>query len=125
MDVNYKKAIKWYEKAAEQGDAGGQFNLGGMYYHGHGADVNYKKAIEWWEKAAEQGHAHAQFNLGCMYNNGVGVDQSDSMAMRWYAKADAQGEEQAQVAIRKLVSKRRGSPAATSSSSGAKKWEGK
>ena len=32
VDVNYKKAIKWYEKAAEQGDADAQYNLGLMYY---------------------------------------------------------------------------------------------
>jgi TPR repeat protein len=80
-----------------------------MYYHGHGVDVNYKKAREWYEKAAEQGRAEAQYNLGVMYYHGKGVDQSDSMAMRWYAKADAQGFEGAQVAIRELVSKRRGS----------------
>ena len=55
MDVNYKKAIEWYEKAAEQGDAEAQYNLGVMYENGQGVDVNYKKAIEWYEKAAEQG----------------------------------------------------------------------
>ena len=80
-----------------------------MYEGGLGVDVNYKKAIEWFEKAAMQGDADAQCNLGVMYENGHGVDQSDSMAMRWYAKADAQGDERAQVAIRELVSKRRGS----------------
>jgi hypothetical protein len=46
VDVNYKKAIEWYEKAAEQGDAGAQYNLGVMYRNGDGVDVNYKKAIE-------------------------------------------------------------------------------
>ena len=97
-----------------------------MYERGQGVDVNYKKAIEWWETAAEQGHAHAQCNLGVMYENGDGVDQSDSMAMRWYAKADAQGDERAQVAIRDLVSKRRGSshgPSARSGGGGAKSKE--
>ena len=29
--MNYKKAIEWYEKAAEQGHAEAQFNLGLMY----------------------------------------------------------------------------------------------
>ena len=55
VDVNYKKAIEWYEKAAEQGDAQAQYNLGSMYYNGQGVDVNYKKAFEWFEKAAKQG----------------------------------------------------------------------
>ena len=43
VDVNYKKAIEWYEKAAEQGHAYAQYNLGNMYRNGHGVDVNYKK----------------------------------------------------------------------------------
>ena len=49
--MNYKKAIEWYEKAAEQGHADAQYNLGGIY--GQGVDVNYKKAMVY-EKAAEQ-----------------------------------------------------------------------
>ena len=43
VDVNHKKAIVWFEKAAEQGDAHAQYDVGGMYYHGLGVDVNYKK----------------------------------------------------------------------------------
>ena len=54
VDVNFKKAIEWYEKAAEQGHAHAQNNLAHMSHNGQGVDVNYKKAIEWYEKAAEQ-----------------------------------------------------------------------
>jgi TPR repeat protein len=68
--MNYKKASKWYKKAAKQGHAEAQYNLGIMYYNGRGVDVNYKKAIEWYEKAAEQGLLNAQSNLGVMYQNG-------------------------------------------------------
>ena len=68
MDVNYKKAIEWYEKAAEQGHAEAQYNLGNMYHQGDGVDVNYKKAIELYKKAAKQGDAMAQYNLGIMYH---------------------------------------------------------
>ena len=107
MDVNYKKAIEWYEKAAEQGNAAAQNNLGLIYTHGNGVDVNYQKAIEWYEKAAEQGNAQAEFNLGSIYQHGHGVDQSDSMAMRWYAKADSQGHEGAKAEMRAIVISRR------------------
>ena len=65
VDVDYKKAIEWYKKAAEQGLASAQFNLGNMYYHGQGVDMNYKKAIEWYEKAAKQGHAKAIIWVSC------------------------------------------------------------
>ena len=57
VDVNYKKAIEWYEKAAEQGTQRLSIIWVSCTDHGHGVDVNYKKAIEWYEKAAEQGHA--------------------------------------------------------------------
>jgi len=33
---DYKEAVKWYLKAAEQGYALAQFNLGNMYYNGDG-----------------------------------------------------------------------------------------
>ena len=64
---SYEKAMEWYAKAAKQGHARAQFNLGVMYENGHGVKQSYKKAMEWYAKAAKQGHAGAQFNLGVMY----------------------------------------------------------
>ena len=46
VDVNYKKAIEWYEKAAKQGDADAQSNLGDIYTPGAADDVNWQKAGE-------------------------------------------------------------------------------
>ncbi len=42
---DYKKAVEWYTKAAEQGDAYGQCNLGTMYLFGNGVTKDYKKAV--------------------------------------------------------------------------------
>src|SRR5690606_40942624 len=64
---DYKKAVEWYQKAAEKGNADAQFNLGVMYKNGNGVAKDYKKAVEWYQKAAEKGNANAQFNLGVMY----------------------------------------------------------
>ena len=52
--------MKWYTKAAEQGHASAQYNLGVMYDTGKGALQDYKEAVKWYTKAAEQGHANAQ-----------------------------------------------------------------
>ena len=49
---NYKQAIDWFTKAAEQGDAGAQFNLGNMYGKGEGVSQDTKQAIVWFTKAA-------------------------------------------------------------------------
>ncbi|WP_230988311.1 tetratricopeptide repeat protein [Bathymodiolus japonicus methanotrophic gill symbiont] len=59
-----KEAFKWFRKAAEQGHAGAQDNLGMMYAIGKGVVQDDKEAFKWFRKAAEQGHASAQDNLG-------------------------------------------------------------
>ena len=54
---NKGEAIKWYRKAAEQGDPDAQFHLGLCYDEGCGVPENKAEAIKWFQKAAEQGHA--------------------------------------------------------------------
>ena len=51
---DYKTAIKFYTKAAEQGSARAQFNLGMMYYKGQGLSQDYTRANMWWNIAALQ-----------------------------------------------------------------------
>ena len=91
-----KFTVEWYQKAAQQGDAEAQFNLGVMYKNGDGVTQDYEKAVEWYQKAADQGYASAQFNLGVMYKNGDGVTQDYEKAVEWYQKAAQQGDAQAQ-----------------------------
>ena len=64
--------MSWWRKAAEQGYAGAQYNLGLMYYHGKGVSQDYEEAASWVRKAADQGDAAAQNNLGSMYREGKG-----------------------------------------------------
>ena len=52
--------MKWYRKAAEQGNRDAQFYLGIMYYLGHGVPPDYNEAVKWYRKAAEQGCGGAQ-----------------------------------------------------------------
>ena len=82
----------WYRRAADQGDARAQHNLGYMYEYGLGIPQDYVEAVRWYRKAAEQGLADAQFNLGTMYDNGRGLPQDYSEAARWYRKAAEQGD---------------------------------
>jgi len=60
---DYSKALYWFKKAAERGNAGGENNLGVMYGEGLGVPQDYSKAIYWTKKAAEQGYAQAKANL--------------------------------------------------------------
>ncbi|EET45191.1 Sel1 repeat protein [Neisseria sicca ATCC 29256] len=50
-----KQAVYWYRKAAEQGNAKAQYNLGLMYANGKGARQNLVIAKEWFGKACDNG----------------------------------------------------------------------
>jgi TPR repeat protein len=52
---DYKEAVKWYRKAAEQGNAAGQYNLGLMYRIGRGVPKDYVAAYAWYRLAAYSG----------------------------------------------------------------------
>ena len=71
--LDYTKALMWYQKAADQGYAPAQYNMGFMYEQGHGVAQDYAKAVEWYRKAAENNDAAAQYSLGLMYEQGTGV----------------------------------------------------
>ena len=93
---NYLAALEWYRKAAEQGYADAQNNLGLMYVNGYGMERNYRQAVEWFRKAAEQGHALGQNNLGWVYETGRGVERDLLRASEWYRRAAEQGHADAQ-----------------------------
>ena len=78
-----KEAVKWYRKAAEQGDVDAQLALGDMYSDGRGVEKDFKGAAKWYRKAAEQGYASAQWLLGIMYSKGEGVPENDVAALAW------------------------------------------
>ena len=63
VSQDYSEAVKWYRKAAEQGDAEAQNNLGQMYRNGYGVSKDYSEAIKWYRKAARQGNETAKKNL--------------------------------------------------------------
>ncbi|MFI3220880.1 MAG: tetratricopeptide repeat protein [Methylococcales bacterium] len=100
---DYQKAVEWYRKAAEQGYAAGQCNLGFMYTHGYGVPKDYQQAADWYRKAAEQGNADGQNNLALMYENGYGVAKDSQKAVEWYGKAVEQGHYGAQQALKSLL----------------------
>jgi acyl carrier protein len=93
---NYTEAAKWYRKAAEQGDATAQCQLGSLYQEGMGVSKDYNEALKWYRKAAAQGFATAQYETGNMYNFGTGVPTDRVEAFKWYKKAAEQGLKEAQ-----------------------------
>jgi len=67
-----KKAVKYFEKAAELGHAKAQLELGFLYDTGiDGGKPDLSKAAMWYTKSAEQDNPNAQYNIGDMYLYGM------------------------------------------------------
>ncbi|OJW69364.1 MAG: hypothetical protein BGO68_02880 [Candidatus Amoebophilus sp. 36-38] len=104
---NYQKAIKWYQRAADQEFVAAQSRLGVIYQNepivkglvvklgSLIVKVDYqdalKEAFKWNWKAAEQGNVNSQYNLGWMYGNAKGVTRNYQEAIKWHQKAADQG----------------------------------
>ena len=67
ISQDYAETLKWLRKAAYQGDANAQNNIGDMYETGKGVELNNTKAAEWYLKAANQEIAAAQLGKARLY----------------------------------------------------------
>ena len=74
---NSEEALKWYQRAAEQGNLNAQRELARVYQTGMlpgtllKIEKNEKEAPFWCRKAAEQGDVDSQCNLGAMIARGT------------------------------------------------------
>jgi TPR repeat protein len=85
-----KEAVAWYRKAAEQGDAAGQFGLGMAYLAGEGVPRDPGAALAWIRRAAEQNHQNAVEAMADAYRDGgFGLTPDATQAARWAARAAA------------------------------------
>ena len=111
------EAMKWYNKAADQGHAGAQKKMktGELLRSAQngGAPEKYKlaqayetgsddmrkdpeEAAKWYRMAAELGHAEAQCRLAQALETGTGIKRDTTEAAEWYRKAADQGHAGAQ-----------------------------
>jgi len=107
---NFGAAVAQFRRAAEQGYAPAQTNLGAMYAFGQGIPKDDAQAVAWFRKAADQGNAGAQADLGQMYRDGRGVPQDERQAVVWYGKAAEQGYAPAQNSLGDMYERGRGVP---------------
>jgi hypothetical protein len=99
LDQDYQAAMDWYRKAAEQGSAEAQHNVGSIYCSGDGVPQDYSLAMEWYRMSAKQGYAESQREVGMMYMLCQGVSEDYVRAMEWLRKAADQGDAIAQCNI--------------------------
>ena len=91
--------IQQWQKAAEQGDAAAQYNLGIAYTIGSGVTLNHAEAVKWYSKAANQGNAKAQLSLGIAYIKGEGIAKNAVESAKWFRKSADQGNTTAQCSL--------------------------
>jgi len=89
-------ALEEFRKAADEGNARAQLNVGVFYDQGLVVSQDHATAAEWYRRAAEAGIELAQFNLGTLYFEGLGVEKDYTSALEWYTRAAFAGNGDAQ-----------------------------
>lgn len=92
---DYEKALFFLRRAADQGDAEAQDEVGSFYATGSGVPEDDTEAVKWFRKSAEQGYAGAELMLGNAYNEGHGVAIDKAQALLWFTKAAEHGDKRA------------------------------
>ncbi len=87
VDVNYNKAIDWYEKAVQQANTDAMCRLGTLYRDGKGVFPSPQDAIRLFEMAANNGDMNGYYQLGLMYEFGDGVKRDGERAIHYYMLA--------------------------------------
>ena len=93
---NYKKAWKWYLKAAEANDSIGQYYVGYFYQEGLHVKKNLHLAIKYYEKAAGQGFAQAVLAIADCYKSGIGYEKDTKKYLEYLKHAADNGYAEAQ-----------------------------
>lgn len=91
-NIDPKRSIAWYSKAAEKGEPESELALSGWYLTGSEGILQQSdtEAYLWARRAAEKGLAKAEYALGYFSEVGIGVKPDSDEARRWYLKAAAQ-----------------------------------
>lgn len=83
--------IKWFERAAENGDSDAAYQLATHYLHYWNRDVveyDAQEGFAWMLKAAEMGNVDAETDLGGMYYEGNhGIDKNYDLAFAYTREA--------------------------------------
>ncbi|RLA74275.1 MAG: hypothetical protein DRG78_21465 [Epsilonproteobacteria bacterium] len=91
-----KQALKWYLKAAKQGDHRAQYKLGFYYLWGENIKHNHVKSMYWLKQAAAQRNVHAYFGISYLYRANQGIPKDESLAFQWCRKSAKNGDRTAQ-----------------------------
>ena len=83
-----QEAVKWYRRAAEQGEDSAQYNLASMYVSGNGVPQDYVFAHMWANLAASQGGEGAGEKRDAIakFMTPQQIAEAQRLAREWKAK---------------------------------------
>nr|GMD12015.1 ERAD-associated E3 ubiquitin-protein ligase component HRD3A [Ipomoea batatas] len=84
VEKNYTQAKEYFEKAADNDEPGGFYNLGVMYLKGIGVKRDLKLAGKYFILAANVGQPKAFYQLAKMFHTGLGLKKNVPMATALY-----------------------------------------
>ena len=80
MQKDFKKAVYWFTKAAEQDNVNSVFSLAGLYETGTGVPQDKMKALQLYSKAAEMGDKEAQLKVELLSKPAADNTATDNVA---------------------------------------------
>ena len=121
------EAVEYFRKAAQQGNADGEFGLGSMYAAGEGVPRDAQAALNWYRRAAGRGHDRAILALALAHLRGdLGLTNrksDDSQVRQWIRTAAEKGDLQAMEGL--VVALRNGDFGFAVDAGQAADWEAK
>jgi TPR repeat protein len=81
---DFDEAAQCFRKAADQGHAGAQLQLGVLCETGQGVPQNFHEAMFWYRRAATNEELHANCRIAALYHYGKGVPEDLDEAARLY-----------------------------------------
>jgi TPR repeat protein len=105
------RAISYYEKAAELGNARAQAILGNIFAKGLQGKPDYEQSVNWYRKAAEQGDRDGELGLAIRYALGQAVPVDPEEARRLFLAAADLGQPDAQYNLAIMGEEGKGGPA--------------
>lgn len=96
-NTDLRQGKYWLLKAAEQGYAKAQYQLGYIYDY-----VDGKIASDWYKKAAENGNTQAMIALAELYDDDIDRNKNLEQSIYWYTQAAEHHDAQAMLELARI-----------------------
>eukprot|EP00002_Diphylleia_rotans_P014832 TRINITY_DN2883_c0_g2_i1.p1 TRINITY_DN2883_c0_g2~~TRINITY_DN2883_c0_g2_i1.p1 ORF type:complete len:1025 (+),score=211.42 TRINITY_DN2883_c0_g2_i1:142-3216(+) len=94
-----KRAVEFYQPAAEEGNAYAEYRMGHCNYFGLGMPINYEDAFRWYQRSGEKGEALGLHGFGYCYIKGRGVSSYPGKAFSLFLRSAELGYGDSQMKV--------------------------